>query len=135
MVDVCFLLLIYFLAVASIVPRESDLKMALPSRNKVGAQLTPIESMFIRVDVNGFVFSGNGLGEQALDTDPGSRDLPILSSHLQLYVAAADSAGSIPLVEVAIDSGVKQQRVVDVLNAIATTKIRSVTFTDLIEGT
>ena len=68
-----------------------------------------------------------------MDNDPESRDLPLLATHLKIYTAAAASAGEKPLVQVWVDPGVRQQRVIDVLNALAAAGIADVTFTDLVE--
>ncbi len=89
--------------------------------------------MFIRVDASGAIFSGTGSGAQPLDSDVSVREVPLLDSQLDLYSAAATSAGSKPLVQVYVDPGALQQRVIDVLNALAGAGIVSVTFTDLVE--
>jgi biopolymer transport protein ExbD len=91
--------------------------------------------MFIRVDAAGAVFTGTGLGERSMDNDPRSRDLPLLASQLKLYTEAAMGTGETPLVQIWVDPGVTQQRVIDVLNALAGAGIDRVTFTDLIEQT
>jgi biopolymer transport protein ExbD len=132
LIDVCFLLLIYFLVTSTITPRESDLGMSLPAANPSNEQ-PKIEPMFIRVDVAGVIYSGVGAGQQQLDSDAGVREVPLLNSQLDLYASAARSAGSNPLVQVFVDPGTTQQRVIDVLNALAGAGISSVTFTDLIE--
>jgi biopolymer transport protein ExbD len=132
LIDVCFLLLIYFLVTSTITPRESDLGMSLPAANPSNEQ-PKIEPMFIRVDVAGVLYSGVGAGQQQLDSDASVREVPLLDSQLDLYAAAARSAGSNPLVQVYVDPGTTQQRVIDVLNALAGAGISSVTFTDLIE--
>ena len=92
-----------------------------------------IEPMFIRVDAAGILYTGVGAGQQQLDQDAGSRLVPLLDSQLDLYSSAARSAGSEPLVQVYVDPGATQQRVIDVLNALAGASITSVTFTDLVE--
>lgn len=133
LIDVCFLLLIYFLVTSTITPREQDLGMALPAASPPSEEQPKIEPMFIRVDASGSIFSGVGAGQQPLDNDPNERELPLLDSQLDLYAAAALSAGSKPLVQVFVDPGAVQQRVIDVLNSLAGAGINSVTFTDLIE--
>lgn len=132
LIDVCFLLLIYFLVTSTITPRETDLGMSLPAANPSNEQ-PKIEPMFIRVDAAGVIYSGVGAGQQQLDSDTSVRDVPLLDSQLNLYSAAAASAGSTPIVQVYVDPGATQQRVIDVLNALAGADISSVTFTDLIE--
>lgn len=132
LIDVCFLLLIYFIVTSTITPRETDLGMALPAAAPSSEQ-PKIEPMFIRVDAPGIIYTGVGAGQQQLDSDTSVREVPLLDSQLDLYSAAARSAGSTPLVQVYVDPGATQQRVIDVLNALAGAGISSVTFTDLVE--
>jgi biopolymer transport protein ExbD len=132
LIDVCFLLLIYFIVTSSVTIRESDLGMSLPAANPSNEQ-PKIEPMFIRVDAAGVIYTGVGVGQQQLDQDASVREVPLLDSQLDLYAAAARSAGSTPLVQVLVDPGSTQQRVIDVLNSLAGAGISSVTFTDLVE--
>jgi len=133
LIDVCFLLLIYFIVTSTITPRETDLGLQLPASSPPSDEQPKIEPMFIRVDAAGAIFSGTGAGQQPLDSDVSVRDVPLLDSQLDLYSSAAASAGSKPLVQVYVDPGALQQRVIDVLNALAGAGITSVTFTDLLE--
>jgi biopolymer transport protein ExbD len=107
--------------------------MALPANSPPSSEQPKIDPMFIKVDANGAVFSGTGDAQQPLDSDGSVREMPLLNQQLQLYSAAAKSAGNNPLVQVWVDPGNVQQRVIDVLNALALAGITSVTFTDLIE--
>jgi biopolymer transport protein ExbD len=132
LIDVCFLLLIYFIVTSTITPRERDLGLALPNTEKTGTYLPPIPPMVLRITEQGAVISGNGSYEQMLDTDPDSRYLPLLLSQLELYSDAARSAGDTPSVLLEINENVRQQRMIDVLNAFAATGISSVAFNDLI---
>lgn len=132
LIDICFLLLIYFIVTSTIKPREQDLAMALPT-SAPSSEQTEIEPMFIKVDSSGSIFSGTGPSQQALDNNPSERELPLLLSQLRLYHDGALSAGSEPLVQVYVDPETIQQRVIDVLNALAKTGITKVTFTDLVE--
>ena len=67
-----------------------------------------------------------------MDTYEDSRDLPLLSSHLVLFKDAARTAGDHPSVMLRVDSSTRQQRVIDVLNALAAVGISSVTFEGLL---
>jgi biopolymer transport protein ExbD len=131
LIDICFLLLIYFLVTSTIVPRESDLGMSLPSASP-STEVPPIEPMFIRIESNGAIYTGVGAGQQMMDTDESSRDVPLLSASLLSYSQAARAASSTPLVQIYADGSATQQRIVDVLNALAGAGISSVTFTDLV---
>lgn len=132
LIDVCFLLLIYFIVTSTITPRESDLGMALPAANPSSAAKVDIEPMFIKIDANGAIFTGVGASQMAMDTDISVRQLPLLRSQLDAYAQAVKSANSKPLVQIYADSNCTQQRVIDVLNTLAAVEINSVTFTDLV---
>jgi biopolymer transport protein ExbD len=134
LIDATFLLLIYFLVTTTIQKRETDLDMTLPA---AAPSETPpdIDPKFIKIDANGSVSVGAGAAQIPMDTDPDSRDLPLLTADLMSYASAAKSAGtnSKPLVQLYVDGGASQQRVIDVLNVLAGVGISNVTFTDLID--
>lgn len=130
LIDCTFLLLIYFLVTTTIQKREQDLDMLLPSGPGVASLIEPL---FIRVDAGGAVAVGRGAAEQMLDRDPGVRELPLLRQHLEMFAAAAAGAGIQPLVQIHVEGDARQQRVVDVLNALAGARIERVTFTDFAE--
>ena len=132
LIDICFLLLIYFLVTSTLVPRETDLDMRLPAQ--VLSDATPeLDPLFIRIDGNGMIFLNTGPAQETMDTDPDDRDVPMLLSRLRLSADAARSAGETPIVQIYADGNASQQRVIDVLNALAKAGISSVTFTDLLD--
>jgi biopolymer transport protein ExbD len=131
LIDVCFLLLIYFIVTSTIAPRETDLGMALPS-GVPSSEQPEIEPLFIRIEANGAISTGTGAAQQPMDSDVSVRDLPLLRGHLDMYASAARAANSKPLVQIYVDGEASQQRVIDVLNALAGVNISSVTFTDLL---
>lgn len=133
LIDVCFLLLIYFLVCTTIQKKEVDVPLALPSSAPSDDKMPDIDPLFIKVDANGAIYTGAGSNQQVLDTDTGSRQLPLLSQQLTLYVAGASSGSKKPLVQMWVDPGANQQRVIDVLNALVGADISSVTFTDLVD--
>lgn len=132
LIDVCFLLLIYFIVTSTITPRESDLGMALPAANPSTEQ-PEIEPMFIKIEASGAIFTGVGTAQQQMDSDSSVREMPLLKGQLDMYASAARAANSKPLVQIYADGGATQQRVIDVLNALAGAGINSVTFTDLLD--
>lgn len=132
LIDVTFLLLIYFLVTSAVQLRETDLGMKLPAAMPSDSQPT-IEPKFIKIDAAGVIFVGVGASQQQMDSDPSVRGLPLLSADLEMYASAARSASSTPLVQLWADSGATQQRIIDVLNALASKEIQSVTFTDLVD--
>jgi len=132
LIDCTFLLLIYFLVTTTIQKREQDLDMTLPAAAPSESQ-PDIDPKFIKVDANGAIYVGAGASQIPMDTDPSVRDLPLLTADLQTYASAAKSADSKPLVQLYVDGGANQQRVIDVLNALAGVEITNVTFTDLVD--
>jgi biopolymer transport protein ExbD len=132
LIDVCFLLLIYFLVTSTLAPRERDLKMKLPTPDS-SVELQPvIEPLFIRIEASGEIITGLNASERSMDTDTSVRNLPLLGAQLDLYASASRAVNSTPLVQIHADDHATQQRVIDVLNALAAAGIESVTFTDLL---
>lgn len=132
LIDVCFLLLIYFLVTTTIQPREQDLKMSLPA---AAPSDTPpvLEPMFIKVDKSGQIYVNTGPAQELVETETDNRRLTELQNRLDQQVAGAKAAGQEPIVQIWADGEADQQRVVDVLNCIASVKISRVTFTDLVD--
>ena len=132
LIDVCFLLLIYFIVSTSIKASEQDVNMMLPSPGAPTEDDRQIQPFFIKIDSNGVIWQGAGTSEQ-LDSDPDDRDVPLLSQRIELYKQGCDLSGDTPVVQVKISGDAKQQRAVDCLNALAKFDITSVTFTDLMD--
>ncbi|MGJ8676770.1 MAG: ExbD/TolR family protein [Akkermansiaceae bacterium] len=133
LIDVCFLLLIYFLVTTTIQPREQDLRMSLPAAAPA-SEPSPLAPMFIKIDPAGRIFINTGPAQEMVESDNDNRRLPDLSSRLFSYVATAKAGAQEPLVQVSVDGEVEQQRVIDVLNCLAGAEIAKVTFTDLVDN-
>lgn len=131
LIDVCFLLLIYFIVTSTITPRESDLGMALPSASP-SKEIPKIPPMFIKIDASGAISTGVGGDAMPMDSDTSSRQVPLLRAQLDTYANAARASNDQPLVQIYASGDASQQRVIDVLNALASVGINSVTFTDLV---
>ena len=134
LIDVCFLLLIYFLVTTTIVKKEQDLSLALPSQalSDVPPEIRPL---FLRIEANGFIYiRPEGAPDELVEQDPEARVLENLVPRLDLYSSAAKGSNSKPIVQLYVDGEAKQQRVIDVLNALAGAGIATVTFTDLVDA-
>ena len=129
LIDVCFLLLVYFIVTTTLQKQETDLDLLLADDQPVAERL-PIESLLIRIDASGAVYTGSKSREMLLDTDPDVRDLPLLNQQLEMYASASRSSSIQPLVQICADDEASQQRVIDVLNALAGKGISNITFTD-----
>ena len=133
LIDICFLLLIYFLVTTTIKKKEQDLQLALPSSAPSDSQ-PDIQPMFIKVDRSGPIYVKSGPAQEVLDSNAGVREVPMLNQRLEAYATAARSTKSQPLVQLYVEGDATHQRVVDVLNALARNQIDKVTFTDLIDA-
>ena len=132
LIDVCFLLLIYFLVTSTITPREQDLPMTLPSSQMSDAPLE-IEPMLIAVKKTGSGFQIVVNKTDMLDNAVSGerRELPRLSETLTTYSNLARSNDTQPLVQLFIDPLVEQQTAMDVLNCLKGANINSVTFSQV----
>lgn len=132
LIDVSFLLLIYFLVTSTLVRKEQDLSIDLPTDPRMSP--SKVRPMLIRVEEGGQVFLGEpGPTEELVGEDDGQRSLPRLEQRLNLFRTALEGAGAQPVVQIYFADEVRQQRVIDVLNALVACRIHSVTFTDLVD--
>lgn len=123
LIDMTFLLLIYFISTCSLIMPEADLGIRLPG---MVAQATTVEmpdEQMIEVRENGQVF----LNDREFDT-ASSQALPELLRTLRLYKAASEASGNPALITIWADDKTPHQRVIDVMNVCATAKIKDVTF-------
>ena len=125
MIDLSFLLLVYFLVTSTLEPVESDLAMTMPSSNSDGGAQVEIDQMTVQVNSAGNIV----LNDEILDTDPTTREVPLLLDRLRTYAESAKLTDSKPMVIIAADDAAKGQRFIDVLNALAdqSVNIRNVT--------
>ena len=90
--------------------------------------------MLIHIAKNGTISISHGKNKEILDVDPDIRKLPKLQKRLNAFVANAKAGGNEPIVQVQAENDTKQQRIIDVLNSLATCNISKVTFTDLVDA-
>ncbi|MEJ6579313.1 MAG: biopolymer transporter ExbD [Akkermansiaceae bacterium] len=135
LIDVCFLLLIYFLVTTQIVKKEQELNTALPA-NTPSEALPKLSPMLILLEESGNVsVQGESGVPELLESDPDARLLPNLSQRLELYKSIAEQSETEALVQLKVDGKAVQQRVIDVLNALAKAGVTKITFTDLLDLT
>jgi len=114
LIDVSFLLLIYFIVTSTLDPKEADLGMTMPT-SQGGTSDVEIDQMTVEVNSSGHIV----LNEEVLDTDPTNREVPLLLDRLKTYAESARLTDSKPMVIIAADDAAKGQRFVDVLNALS----------------
>ncbi len=115
MIDVSFLLLIYFIVTSTLDPKEADLGMRLPGIPTGCGMPVTVDSMTIQLNSLGHI----SIFDEVLDTDPNNREVPGLLDRLATYAQSARLTHSKPLVMIEADDNAKSQRFVDVLNALA----------------
>jgi biopolymer transport protein ExbD len=126
LVDVSFLLLIFFLVTSTVVRPERDLNVGIPGPPEEGA-LTRAP-MVIEIRGNGAVVLNPGAREMVLSQDASDQALGALKSQLAMMTAIGGNEG--PLVVIRPLNDARQQRVVDVLNCLSGSGVQKVSFVD-----
>ena len=118
MVDVVFVLLLFFMACAGQTVTEGLLKISLPNHAKSEAAIkAPI---VIDITANGDVMA-NGTSQPG---NPFERDIPALVEYLKTAMGAD---AEIPVV-IRPSMDAKHERLIDVLNSCRQAKVKNLTF-------
>ena len=123
MIDVCFLLLFFYILTSKPVKPEADISMTLPGTVAQEESIEIPDEQRISILENGQV----ALNDLPMD-EPGSRELPSLFKTLVRFRESADANKSEALITVDAADDSHHQRIVDVLNVCARAGIRGVTF-------
>jgi len=118
LIDVSFLLLIYFLATSTLQPKEVDLGM------KVGGD-GHYEVDLLTIDINS---QGEvQIAGEVVENSASNSELRSLSERLAFYRTTTELIGQKPVVVVNAADSTRCQRFVDVLNCVAGQRIENVT--------
>lgn len=123
MIDVCFLLLFFYILTSKPVKPEADMSMSLPGTVSQEESLDIPDEQRVTIQENGQIV----LNERALDT-PDSKDLPSLLTTLTRFKESTDANKSQALITVDAADQARHQRIVDVLSVCAKAGIKGVTF-------
>lgn len=117
MVDVVFVLLLFFMAAAGSQNSTSELTSRLP-----GGQTSPIQLVTVPIDIlpDGRISVNNRIFDSA-----SSRDLPELRGWLKDTITRF---GDRDPVIIRPDPGTRHQRVIDVLDAVSSAGVKKLTF-------
>lgn len=126
LIDVCFLLLIYFLVTTTIQPREQDLSTHIPFPSDHHRVVIP--PMVIEIKQDGGVVVNPGDAAEIVESDPDSRGLPLLSDRLQILTSLGRADQ--PKVLLKVHDSVQQQRYIDVINCLAGAGIKDIALVD-----
>ncbi|MGC2579401.1 MAG: biopolymer transporter ExbD [Terrimicrobiaceae bacterium] len=117
MVDVIFILILFFMCSAGATKVENELSLKLPGRLSQDQPLRMLDEQIIEIEESGQIVL-NDLRMEA----------SALRSTLQRYKAISDDAKSATVITILTAKNTKYQRIIDVLNECAAAKIESVTF-------
>jgi biopolymer transport protein ExbD len=123
LIDVVFLLLIYFMVSSSLKRSEADLSMSLPSAVTQTQELKMPDEQIVEVLANGSIL----LNDREY-RDPAKADLADLEQTLVRYREASALMNVPAMITIAAEDDSRHERVIDVLNACAGAGIKSVTF-------
>ncbi|MDR3404169.1 MAG: biopolymer transporter ExbD [Chthoniobacter sp.] len=124
MIDVVFVIMLFFMVMAGEVKVEKELNSQLPGVAATSGPTDFVDEQIITIAEDGEV----SLNDEPMDT-PTSRDLPQLKSTLLRLKQNADAAKTPAIVTIISEEQAKYSRTVDVLDALAVAKIESVSFT------
>ena len=122
LIDVCFLLLIYFIVATSLI-QERKLDMSMPGQS-MGENASQIEPALIRIIKDGTIYWGK---DNSLMIDNDMNNVQQLEAKKQ----EASAVGTKPVVQLWVEGDVPHQRVIDVMNALTEAGITTVALTDL----
>ena len=132
LIDVCFLLLIYFIVTSIIAPTEKDLPMTMPVP---GNSTNDINTVLLGIRGDGTILMNPETpSEEVLDTNPDSREIPRVNERLGMMQSMAEASGGQLIVQIAAYDGVEQQRFIDVLNCLRGNGINSVAIRDFTDN-
>jgi biopolymer transport protein ExbD len=123
LIDMVFLLLVYFMASASLARPEADLGIRLPGMLSQAQSVELPDEQMVEVRASGHV----ALNGREYDS-PDSVDLPQLLATLIRYRQSAEASRNEPMITIAAEDESKHQRVIDVMNACAAAGIKNVSF-------
>ena len=124
MIDVVFVIMLFFMVMAGAVKVERELNQKLPGTVETSKSVEFTDEILINIAENGEVL----LNDEPMDP-VGKRQMPRLTASLMRLKQGGDSAKAPVLVTIISEPNAKYSRVVDTLDALAFAEITNVTFT------
>ena len=122
LIDVVFLLLIYFMVTASLIKKEADLAFMLPAKVETAEPIMlPIEVLIEVTEMGDIMIEGMIFGQ-------GTSNLDDLIGQLSQYRQAADSSGSELIVNILPDDKALHARIIKVMDACAAARVKNMSF-------
>ena len=124
MIDVVFVIMLFFMIMAGSVKVEKELNTKLPGVAVTSAPTDFVDEQIIGISAEGEIT----LNDEVFDSSR-STDLPQLKSTLVRLKQAGEAAKSPVLITIISDPQAKYSRTINVLDALAVAGIGNVTFT------
>src|SRR6185436_20274505 len=124
MIDVVFVIMLFFMVMAGAVKVENELNSQLPGVAETESSTEFVDEQIIAISDTGEV----SLNDEPFDSAQ-SKDLPQLKATLMRLKENADAAKTPAVVTIVSEEQSKYSRTIDVLDALAVAKIDNVTFT------
>jgi biopolymer transport protein ExbD len=124
MIDVVFVILVFFMALAAQIKIEQILQTKLPGVSIASTSTEFVDEQILQISDDGEV----SLNEESYDSTQ-SRELPQLTGTLIRLKTSSDAAKSKLVVTLISHPDSPYYRTIDVLNALAVAGISNVTFT------
>ena len=125
MIDVVFVIMLFFMVMASSVRVEKELNTKLPGTAQTTSAPEFNDEQIVGIAENGEIT----LNDDPIDS-PESKDLPALTNTLKRLKQSSDAAKSPVVLTIVSELNAPYQRTINVLNACAAAKVDNVTFTD-----
>lgn len=124
MIDVVFVIMLFFMVMAGAVKVEKELNQKLPGTVDTTKSADFTDEVIINISQDGEVL----LNDEPMDP-VGKRDMPRLTAALMRLKQGGDAAKTPVLVTVISEPEARYARVVDTLDVLAVADITNVTFT------
>jgi len=122
LIDVVFLLLIYFMVTASLIKKEADLSFMLPAKVDTNDPISlPIEVLIEVTEAGDIMINGMVFGQ-------GSGNLDDLIGQLYVLKEAADSSASELIVNILPEDKALHGRIIMVMDACAAANVQNMSF-------
>ena len=124
MIDVVFVIMLFFMVMAASVRVEKELTAKLPGPPDPNAAVVFNDEQIVGIAENGEIT----LNDEPVDSAE-SKDLPAFTNTLKRLKQSSDAAKSPVVLTIVSEMNAPYQRTINVLNACAAAKIDNVTFT------
>ncbi len=124
MIDVVFVIMLFFMVMAGAVKVEKELNTKLPGTAETAGATEFVDEIVINISKEGEIL----LNDEPMDK-PNSHEMPQLRGTLMRLKQGSAAAKTPAMVTIVSDPEARYNRTVDVLDALAAAQIENVTFT------